>query len=238
MTPLERGRIMLRDLGYSHRVLDVMPPEKVAATLKHHGYTVLAQAVRLSVKSDAEQVAQVEAFDAGAGAPQRQPMGSGPVKGSAVGGEVERGWTCQRHVGPCTCTNPWDETGRPAAPEAIIDALKAYGIDWPPQGAAPMGLKGTWGRSWGTVTRDGAGLVIEAQPGNGTRYRLSVTVDGSMVRTIAWHDVGWSAGDMCAADVWAAGEWLSATRNAPGRVDCEAIASIVDDALHAAGVLK
>ena len=69
--------------------------------------------------------------------------------------------------------------------------------------------------------------LIDAQPGNGTRYRLAVVVDeeNGFVHSVSWADLAWSAGDF---SLPVSGEWLASRSRAVGRADGEAIAELVN----------
>jgi len=65
---------------------------------------------------------------------------------------------------------------------------------------------------------------IDCSPGNGSRYRLVVALQGGCIRAVSWPDSNWSAGDFGPCGVsW---EWLahSARLREP---DARAIASIL-----------
>jgi len=68
-------------------------------------------------------------------------------------------------------------------------------------------------------------VTIDASPGNGTRYRLSLVVEGNRVHSLAWPDTSWSAGDF---NLPVSGEWLASRSRAVGRADGEAIAELVN----------
>lgn len=64
------------------------------------------------------------------------------------------------------------------------------------------------------------------EPGNGSSYRLVVTLDhAGNIRSIAWPDMRWSVGDF-GPEVDA--HWLRTSGRLKNKVDAEAIARIVN----------
>ena len=70
----------------------------------------------------------------------------------------------------------------------------------------------------------GRSYEIDSSPGNGTRYRLIVTIDAGCIRSVAWPDSWWSAGDFGPAGIGA--EWLEHSGRL-GQADAKAIAAIL-----------
>ena len=70
----------------------------------------------------------------------------------------------------------------------------------------------------------GRSFEIDCSPGNGSRYRLIVTIDAGCIRAVAWPDSFWSSGDFGPAGIGA--EWLEHSGRL-GRADAQAIAAIL-----------
>ena len=70
--------------------------------------------------------------------------------------------------------------------------------------------------------------LIDAQPGNGTRYRLAVVVDeeNGFVHSVSWADLAWSAGDF---RLPVSGEWLASRSERVNLADGKAIAELLND---------
>lgn len=69
---------------------------------------------------------------------------------------------------------------------------------------------------------------IDCSPGNGTRYRLVVTIDCGCIRSVAWTDCFWCAGDFGPAGIsW---EWLASNggKRCISEQDARAIGAILD----------
>lgn len=67
---------------------------------------------------------------------------------------------------------------------------------------------------------------IDCSPGNGTRYRLVVSIDGGSICAVAWPDGFWAAGDFGRSISW---DWLASNgrkRRLP-ESDARAIADIL-----------
>ncbi len=78
-------------------------------------------------------------------------------------------------------------------------------------------------------TADAYAYLIDASPGNGTRYRLVIVIDSDgVIHCVAWPDFEWAVGDFGQSPPSA--EWMS--RHGVNRADAEAIAVLVAD-LHA-----
>ena len=67
-------------------------------------------------------------------------------------------------------------------------------------------------------------FAIDCSPGNGTRYRLIVTINAGCIRAVAWPDSFWSAGDFGPSGIGA--EWLEHSGRL-GQADAQAIAAIL-----------
>lgn len=69
-------------------------------------------------------------------------------------------------------------------------------------------------------------LAFTHEPGNGTSYRLVVTLDrAGNIRSIAWPDMRWSAGDF---GLTVDAHWLRTSGRLKNKADAKAIADIVN----------
>ncbi len=69
-------------------------------------------------------------------------------------------------------------------------------------------------------------FAFDHQPGNGTSYRLVVTLDRSgNIRSIAWPDMRWSAGDFGRS---IDAHWLRTSGRLKNKADAHAIAEIAN----------
>lgn len=75
--------------------------------------------------------------------------------------------------------------------------------------------------------------LLDHQPGNDTRYRLTVVLRGGAIRCIAWPDVGWSCGDLGSR---VSAEWLASSAARDRKRGCAAFSLV--DAVEIAAVVN